>query len=258
MGPVPGPLRRRGGDGDQRPASPRRRPARPVRGPSRTRCPDPAIAGTLRRALAGSTAPLKARLLDQAHLAGVGNLIADEALWRAGLSPLRPAGSLDETELRRLAPPPSRRPSPTSSTEVVRIPAGSWPSATRVATVRRTTPSSCVRRSAAEPPGTAPSTSADRCCAKAKLRRRRPAADGSPVGPNAGESSRASVAAAGPNAGNRRLRPRRGHRRRPAPKSRRALTAGRHGVPSTGFEPAPPAPEAGALSPELRGRGPSS
>jgi formamidopyrimidine-DNA glycosylase len=56
----------------------------------------------LRRALAGSTAPLKARLLDQAHLAGIGNLIADEVLWRAGLSPLRPAGSLDDTELRRL------------------------------------------------------------------------------------------------------------------------------------------------------------
>jgi formamidopyrimidine-DNA glycosylase len=56
----------------------------------------------LRRALAGSTAPLKARLLDQARLAGVGNLIADEALWRAGLSPLRPAGSLDDVELRRL------------------------------------------------------------------------------------------------------------------------------------------------------------
>jgi formamidopyrimidine-DNA glycosylase len=56
----------------------------------------------LRRALAGSTAPLKARLLDQAHVAGIGNLIADEVLWRAGLSPLRPAGSLDDAELRRL------------------------------------------------------------------------------------------------------------------------------------------------------------
>jgi formamidopyrimidine-DNA glycosylase len=56
----------------------------------------------LRRALAGSTAPLKARLLDQAHVAGVGNLIADEVLWRAALSPLRPAGSLDDRQLRRL------------------------------------------------------------------------------------------------------------------------------------------------------------
>jgi formamidopyrimidine-DNA glycosylase len=56
----------------------------------------------LRQALEGSTAPLKARLLDQARLAGVGNLIADEALWRAGLSPLREAGSLTPAEQRRL------------------------------------------------------------------------------------------------------------------------------------------------------------
>src|SRR4051812_34104316 len=56
----------------------------------------------LRAALAGSTAPLKARLLDQARVAGVGNLIADEALWRAGLDPARDAGSLTPSELRRL------------------------------------------------------------------------------------------------------------------------------------------------------------
>ncbi len=56
----------------------------------------------LRDALARSAAPLKARLLDQARLAGVGNLIADETLWRAGLSPERPAGSLTPPELRRL------------------------------------------------------------------------------------------------------------------------------------------------------------
>jgi formamidopyrimidine-DNA glycosylase len=56
----------------------------------------------LRAALAGSSAPLKARLLDQAHVAGVGNLLADEALWRAGLAPNRPAASLTAAELRRL------------------------------------------------------------------------------------------------------------------------------------------------------------
>jgi formamidopyrimidine-DNA glycosylase len=56
----------------------------------------------LRDALAGSDAPLKARLMDQQRVAGVGNLIADEALWRAGLSPERPSRSLDATELRRL------------------------------------------------------------------------------------------------------------------------------------------------------------
>ncbi len=66
--------------------------------------PDASSVGVaaLGSALAGSTAPLKARLLDQSRLAGVGNLIADEVLWRAGLSPLRPAGSLSPVEVRRL------------------------------------------------------------------------------------------------------------------------------------------------------------
>lgn len=56
----------------------------------------------LRAALGASTAPLKARLMDQAHLAGVGNLLADEALWRAGLDPRRAAATLTGPELRRL------------------------------------------------------------------------------------------------------------------------------------------------------------
>ena len=56
----------------------------------------------LRAVLDGSVAPLKARLMDQKRLAGVGNLIADEALWRAGLDPSRPAGSLSPAELTRL------------------------------------------------------------------------------------------------------------------------------------------------------------
>jgi formamidopyrimidine-DNA glycosylase len=45
------------------------------------------------------TAPLKARLLDQATIAGVGNLLADEALWQSGLDPRRPAGELSVEEL---------------------------------------------------------------------------------------------------------------------------------------------------------------
>ena len=49
----------------------------------------------------GSTA-LKARLLDQGVIAGVGNLLADETLWRARLSPLRIAGELSVEELDRL------------------------------------------------------------------------------------------------------------------------------------------------------------
>lgn len=56
----------------------------------------------LETALQGGSIALKAQLLDQARLAGIGNLTADEVLWRAGLDPRRPAGSLDPAELRRL------------------------------------------------------------------------------------------------------------------------------------------------------------
>ncbi len=47
-------------------------------------------------------APLKARIMDQSVLAGVGNLLADETLWQAKLAPLRPAGDLSEAELDHL------------------------------------------------------------------------------------------------------------------------------------------------------------
>jgi formamidopyrimidine-DNA glycosylase len=56
----------------------------------------------LSEALAGRRAPVKAAILDQRRLAGVGNIYADEALWRARIHPLRPAGELDEDELRAL------------------------------------------------------------------------------------------------------------------------------------------------------------
>ncbi|MDA8301002.1 MAG: formamidopyrimidine-DNA glycosylase [Actinomycetota bacterium] len=56
----------------------------------------------LAQALSGSRSPLKARVMDQVHLAGLGNLSADEVLWRAGLSPFRPAASLAGAETRRL------------------------------------------------------------------------------------------------------------------------------------------------------------
>lgn len=66
--------------------------------------PDAATVGAaaLRDALGSSSAPLKARLMDQARLAGVGNLICDETLWRAGLHPARPAASLTDEEHDRL------------------------------------------------------------------------------------------------------------------------------------------------------------
>jgi formamidopyrimidine-DNA glycosylase len=48
-----------------------------------------------------NAAPLKARLMDQERLAGVGNLLADEILWRADLAPGRRT-PLDDEEFRRL------------------------------------------------------------------------------------------------------------------------------------------------------------
>lgn len=50
---------------------------------------------------AGSTA-IKARLLDQHALAGVGNLLADQTLWQARIAPGRSTVSLDQEELDRL------------------------------------------------------------------------------------------------------------------------------------------------------------
>ena len=43
---------------------------------------------------AGRTAPLKSFLLNQDRVAGIGNIYADEALFRAELHPLSPAGSM--------------------------------------------------------------------------------------------------------------------------------------------------------------------
>jgi formamidopyrimidine-DNA glycosylase len=59
-------------------------------------------ARALGRRLAGRRAPIKAALLDQRSLAGMGNIYVDEALWRARIHPLRPAGALGDDELRRL------------------------------------------------------------------------------------------------------------------------------------------------------------
>ena len=56
----------------------------------------------LARAFAGRRAPLKAALLDQRAAAGLGNIYVDEALWRARLHPLRPAGELGQQELKVL------------------------------------------------------------------------------------------------------------------------------------------------------------
>jgi formamidopyrimidine-DNA glycosylase len=52
--------------------------------------------------LEGRRAPIKAALLDQRTVAGLGNIYVDEALWRAHVHPLRPAWTLGAEELTRL------------------------------------------------------------------------------------------------------------------------------------------------------------
>jgi formamidopyrimidine-DNA glycosylase len=56
----------------------------------------------LRRLARGRIAPVKAFLLDQRRIAGVGNIYADEALFRAGIHPLRPVGRLTGPQWERL------------------------------------------------------------------------------------------------------------------------------------------------------------
>ncbi|WP_419163585.1 bifunctional DNA-formamidopyrimidine glycosylase/DNA-(apurinic or apyrimidinic site) lyase [Candidatus Palauibacter sp.] len=59
-------------------------------------------AATFARILTPLRAPIKNVLLDQRRLAGLGNIYASEALYRARIDPRRPAGSLEMTETRRL------------------------------------------------------------------------------------------------------------------------------------------------------------
>jgi formamidopyrimidine-DNA glycosylase len=58
-------------------------------------------ASSLERALQ-SRAALKPLLMDQSRIAGLGNMLVDEILWRAGFAPERPAATLDDAECRAL------------------------------------------------------------------------------------------------------------------------------------------------------------
>jgi formamidopyrimidine-DNA glycosylase len=66
--------------------------------------PDAATIGAreFRAAVTTGTAAVKARLLDQRALAGIGNLLADEILWRARVHPARPVDELDRADVDRL------------------------------------------------------------------------------------------------------------------------------------------------------------
>ncbi|MFG2040766.1 Fpg/Nei family DNA glycosylase [Dactylosporangium sp. NPDC048998] len=55
-----------------------------------------------RAVMARGTAPVKARLLDQEAVAGMGNLLADQALWLAKLNPARTVDDLSRAEVDRL------------------------------------------------------------------------------------------------------------------------------------------------------------
>ncbi len=56
----------------------------------------------LRRMAHGRRAPVKSFVLDQRRIAGVGNIYADEALFRAGIHPLRATGTLTRAQLASL------------------------------------------------------------------------------------------------------------------------------------------------------------
>ena len=60
-------------------------------------------AAQFRAALAaGTSAPVKARIMDQHRIAGIGNLLADEILWRARIHPARAVSGLTTAERTRL------------------------------------------------------------------------------------------------------------------------------------------------------------
>ena len=98
--------------------APRRRP--PAAVPRDAARPEPLgasfSAARLAPLAAGRRAPVKAFLLDQRRLAGIGNIYADEALWRARIHPRRPAGELDPARSRgctaRPGGAPARRRAP--------------------------------------------------------------------------------------------------------------------------------------------------
>lgn len=73
-------------------------PNEDVLGPDATELTRTELAAVLR----GSTAPVKARLLDQHRIAGIGNLLADEMLWRAGISPKAESARLSPARVARL------------------------------------------------------------------------------------------------------------------------------------------------------------
>ena len=90
--------------------------------PTSARTPRPSTRAEFRKRFGRSGAPVKARLLDQGVISGVGNLLADEALWRARLNPRRPANDLSTRSSTRCGGRSGRR-SVTRSARAARTPA---------------------------------------------------------------------------------------------------------------------------------------
>jgi formamidopyrimidine-DNA glycosylase len=83
----------------------KRRLSRAVLNPDFTHVgPDAALVGReqFRRLIGAGRAPVKARLLDQRAISGVGNLLADQALWQARIAPQRRVSELSVEDLDRL------------------------------------------------------------------------------------------------------------------------------------------------------------
>ena len=125
--------------------------------------PDAAEVGRdeFRKRVGRGSAPLKARLLDQGVISGVGNLLADEILWRARMSPRQPANELTTERARPPAAIASAPPCATRSATAAPTPATSRRTASAAAAARAAAPSSSGRRSAAGRRSGAPSASYD-------------------------------------------------------------------------------------------------
>ena len=63
---------------------------------------EPPTVAELSAKLAGRTAPIKALLLDQGPISGLGNIYADEALYLARINPLTPGGELSDEQIQAL------------------------------------------------------------------------------------------------------------------------------------------------------------
>ncbi len=113
----------------------------------------------LRKQVAASRAPIKAMLMDQSRIAGLGNLLTDEALFRAGIDPARPANTLSDDEVKALAQRDLHHAAGAAAPGRLAHRRPHARRASRAATARATAPSSCAGPSAAAPPTPARSTS---------------------------------------------------------------------------------------------------